>query len=83
MKIDRISFSSDFKQQYDFMSKPEQGSVNRALNPLGGVLKSMTHHELHFRKMALRFNIAGPDRVLHVFVHDNPIRAVVKKAARK
>ena len=83
MKIDRISFSKDFKQKYETMNKSERDSVNQALKPLGGVLKSMAHHELHFRKMALRFNIAGPEGILHVFVHDNPIRAVVNKAARK
>lgn len=83
MKINLISFSKGFKQQYGSMSKPERDSVNDALNPLGPVLKSMVHHELHFRKMLLRFNIAGPEGTLHVFVHDNPIRAAVKKAAKK
>ena len=80
MKINRISFSNRFKQQYASMDKKERDSVDNALAPLDQVLAAMDRHDLHFCKMSLRFNIRGPNGVLHVFIHNNPIRAVVKIA---
>lgn len=82
MPVNNISFSRDFKQQYRNMNKFEKDSVDDVLRPLGPVLKSMSTNDLHFRKILLRFNVKGPQSVLYVFIHDNPIRAVVKIAGK-
>lgn len=73
-----ISFSRPFKQYYRSMGDEDRNSVDRALEPLNPILRAMIKHELHFRKMAITFNITGPHGLLRVIVTDNPVRATVK-----
>ena len=83
MTNSRISFSREFKQQYNELDKQERDSVDNALLPLTPVLKAMGRNDFHFHKIALRFNVRGKLGILHVSIHDNPIRAIVKNLARK
>ena len=64
------------------MSNEDKASVRKALGPLTPVLRAMIKHDLHFRKMTIKFSITGTHRFLQVIVTDNPVRAIVKTVRR-
>lgn len=78
-----VSFSSDFKGQYGELNKPERDRIDAALTSLIPILKAMKAHDFHFQRNAVRFAVGGTLGILHVSIYDNPLRAVVKKLARK
>ena len=78
-----VSFSRDFRQQYDELDKVEQDAIQKVLASLIPILKEMKRTEFHFNRNMIRFDVGGTLGTLHVSIYDNPLQAIVKKHKKK
>ena len=78
-----VSFSGDFKQIYYSLDKSERDRIDAALASLSPILKEMQRTDFHFNRNLIRFDVGGVWCILHVYIYDNPLRAIVRKMTKK